>query len=106
MSSSWQDRLPTVLLFEIAISTDLFQEKLPQSTVRQLDGAAFASKSASEVLDMLFCAATMAGPEDSLYLGAAASRLLLDRQTEFVGSAKSFLSSLKVNTVPQSPLKV
>ena len=94
--SSWHDRLSFILLFEIAVSADLFQDMLPQSTVRQLDGAIFTSKSASEVLDILFCTATMAGPQASLYLGPAASRLLLDRQTEHVPSAKGFLSSLKV----------
>ena len=85
-----------MLLLEIAVSVDLFQEKLSRNTVRRLRGTTFESKTASEILDILFRAATNADQENSLWLGPGASKLLLDRQTEQIQSAKGFISALKV----------
>ncbi len=81
---------------EIAVSIDLFQEKIPRSAVRRLQGTTFESKSASDILDIMFRAATSADESNSLWLGPAASKLLLDRQTEHIQSAKGFISMLKV----------
>jgi origin recognition complex subunit 3 len=80
----------------MAISADLFQEKLSRNTVRQLRGASFESRSATEILDILFSAAVWGHDEHSLWIGAQVSRLLLDRQTEHIASAKGFIAALKV----------
>ena len=92
---SWQDRIAFMILFEIAVSVELFQEKLPRNTVRQLCGTTFESKSASEILDLMFRAATSPDDKNPLYLGASTSKLLLDRQEEHIQSAKGFISALK-----------
>jgi origin recognition complex subunit 3 len=92
---SWQDRIPFIILFEIAVPVDLFQEKLSRSTVRQLRGTTFESKTASEILDLMFLAATSPDDSNPVYLGAGTSRLLLDRQEEHIQSAKGFISALK-----------
>ena len=94
--SSWQDRIPFILIFEIATSIELFREKLSRQTIRRLRGESFETRNAIEILDVLFQAATTPDSSKSLWLGAATSKLLLDRQTEHVQSAKGLISGLKV----------
>lgn len=96
MARSWNDRIPFVVLFEMTISPDLFQEKLARNTVRQLQGALFASRSGSDILDILFSASAKSDDNTSLLIGPAVSKQLLDRQTEQIPSAKDFISILKV----------
>ena len=92
---SWQDRIPFVLVLEIATSLELFESQLPRQTLSLLSATIFEAKSAMEVLDVLFRAAT--DPDDGrpLWLGPSTSKLLLDRQTEHAQSAGAFISSLK-----------
>ena len=85
-----------MLLFEIGTSVELFQEKLSRQAIGQLHGTLFENKSATEILDALFRCATSPIDTSFLWLGAGASKLLLDRQTEHVQNAKDFMSSLKV----------
>ena len=93
---SWKDRIPFILFFEMAISAELFQEKLARSTIRQLRGALFESRTASEILDILFSAATTDDGDPAVLIGPAVSKLLLDRQTDQIASAMGFISALKV----------
>lgn len=95
-TSSWQDRIRFILLFEIGTSVALFQEKLSRQAARQLRGTLFETRSATEVLDVLFRCATSPDLTNFLWLGPGASRLLLDRQTEHIPSARDFISLLKV----------
>lgn len=95
--SSWQDRIPFLLIFEIATSIELFQEKLSRQTICHLQGTAFEGRDASEILDVLFKSATTREGTKGLWIGSGASKLLLDRQTEHIPSANSFITSLKVS---------
>lgn len=88
-----------ILLFEIGTSVNLFQEKLSRRAIHRIRGTLFETKSATEVLDVLFRSATTAETSGFLWLGAGASRLLLDRQTEHFQSAKDFLANLKVGLI-------
>lgn len=83
-------------MFELAASVELFQEKLSRQTIRLLRGVTFEARSASEILDVLFRAATTPTDTKTLWLGPAASKLLLDRQTDHIQSAKGFIFGLKV----------
>ena len=97
LSSSWQDRINLTLLIEIGTSVDLFQEKLSRQAIHQLQGTVFETKSATEVLDALFRCATSPDSSRCFWLGPGTSRLLLDRQTEHIQSAKDFISTQKVS---------
>jgi origin recognition complex subunit 3 len=92
---SWQDRISFILLFEIATSIDLFQEKLTRSTLLRLQGTYFETKSAAETLERMFKAITEPDSCTSLYIGANVYKMLLDRQMEYVQNALTFVESLK-----------
>ena len=94
--SSWLDRIPFVLVIEVATSLDLFEERLPRKTLALLRATIFEAKTAAEILDVLFRAATNPSEERHIWLGPVASKLLLDRQTEHIQSAGGFISALKV----------
>ena len=98
LSSSWQDRINLALLIEIGTSVDLFQEKLSRQAIHKLRGTLFETKSATEVLDALFRCATSPDSSRCFWLGPGTSRLLLDRQTEHIQSAKDFISIQKVSS--------
>ncbi|MCJ1242868.1 hypothetical protein MMC30_000064 [Trapelia coarctata] len=93
--SSWQGRIPFVLLFEIATSVELFQEKLPRATIRRLQGTSFETKDAAETLELMFEAFTSPRQSRLLYIGPNVSKMLLDRQMEYTQSAQAFIGSLK-----------
>ncbi|MCJ1310954.1 hypothetical protein MMC25_004623 [Agyrium rufum] len=92
---SWKDRLPLVLLFEVATSTENFQQKLPQSILRHLTGTEFETMDAEESLELIFRAVTAPDVERSLWLSPALSKTLLDRQTQNIQSAQALIESCK-----------
>ncbi|MCJ1384856.1 hypothetical protein MMC17_007974 [Xylographa soralifera] len=93
--SSWQGRIPFVLIFEIGTSIDLFQEKLSRATIRRLQGISFETKDATETLEMMFRTVTAPEESRSLYIGAGLLKMFLDRQIEHVQSVQAFIQSLK-----------
>jgi len=92
--SSWKDRIPFVLFFEISVSVDLFQEKLLRRAIRHLSGTVFEGRKANEILDVLFHAAT-ASDDQRLWLGANVASMILERQAEHIQSARGFIESVK-----------
>jgi origin recognition complex subunit 3 len=88
-----------VLLFEIATSVALFQEKLPRATIRRLQVTSFETKEAAETLELMFKAVTSPRESRVLYVGPTVSKMLLDRQMEHTQSAQAFIGSLKVCVV-------
>ena len=96
--SSWQGRIPLILIFEIGTSIDLFQEKLSRATIRRLQGVSFEMKDAAETLEMMFRTATAPEESRSLYIGAGLLKMFLDRQIEHVQSVQAFMQSLKVSS--------
>ncbi|MCJ1287384.1 hypothetical protein MMC26_006733 [Xylographa opegraphella] len=93
--SSWQGRIPFVLVLEIGTSIDLFQEKLSRATIRRLQGTSFEMKDAVETIEMMFRTATAPGESASLYIGAGLLKMFLDRQIEHIQSVHAFMQSLK-----------
>ncbi|MCJ1397010.1 hypothetical protein MMC11_000202 [Xylographa trunciseda] len=93
--SSWQGRIPFILIFEIGTSIDIFEEKLSRAAVRRLRGTSFETKDAAETLELMF--RTVTGPDESrsLYTGAGLLQIFLDRQMEHVQSVQAFIKSLK-----------
>ena len=92
MKSSWRKRIPFVLLFGIATSVELFQEKLSRNAVKCLDGTAFDVQQAG--IEDIFKAFNTEQP--TLWVGPTLSRMILQRQKDYIQGHSSFVNSLQV----------
>ncbi|SLM37765.1 Origin recognition complex, subunit 3 [Lasallia pustulata] len=92
--SSWRDRIPFVLLFGVATSVDLFQDKLPKTASRSLRGVKFDVAQAEDTLQLVFKSA-MLNVHKALWLGPELSRLLLERQRDHLQSPRSLIRALQ-----------
>ncbi|KAF4535182.1 Origin recognition complex subunit 3 [Lasiodiplodia theobromae] len=91
--SSWQDRIPFVLLFGVATSVEGFQEKLPSAAIRCLEGRKFDVAQADEVLEQVFLKTIDGGAP--LWLGPELSRQAFDRHKDHIQSVETFVDALK-----------
>ncbi|OMP87239.1 Origin recognition complex subunit 3 [Diplodia seriata] len=91
--SSWQDRIPFVLLFGVATSVEGFQEKLPSAAIRCLQGRKFDVEQADEVLEQVFLKTIDGGAP--LWLGPDLSRQAFDRHKDHIQSVDMFVDALK-----------
>lgn len=92
--SSWNDRIPFILLFGIATSVDLFQEKLSKTTLRLLQGSEFEINQLD--VETLFKAVTYLEHSSSLWLGAGLCRMVLQRHRDHVQTSTDFIRTAKV----------
>lgn len=92
LKSSWNDRISFVLLFGIATSVELFQEKLSGDTIRLLDGSAFDVQQVD--IEDVFKAFQF--EQSTLWVGPGLSRLILQRQKDYIQSHSTFINSVKV----------
>ena len=100
VKSSWKGRIPFVLLFGIATSVELFQEKLSTDTIRCLDGSAFDVQQvgAEDVIK------AFQSKQPNLWVGPGLSRTILQRQKDYIQSHATLINSLKViSTVLSRP---
>lgn len=93
-NSSWIDRIPFVLLFNIATSIDIFEERLSHSTIKNLHGIRF--ELAQVDIDVLFEAATDLDRSQCLALGAGLSSIVLQRHRDYLQGSNGFMRTLKV----------
>ena len=94
VTSSWSDRIPFVILFGIATSVELFQEKLSGDTINYLDGSAFAIQQVD--VEEIFKA--FQSEQSTLWIGPGLGRIILQRQKDYIQSPSTFINSLKVKT--------
>lgn len=98
--SAWRDRIPFVLLFQVATSSDLFEARLPTSAVRLLEGRVFKSEYSHDAFDEIFRSVCLA-PEElkrpSIWLGADATKALLEQTKEQLATPESLMLSMKVS---------
>jgi len=90
------DRIPFTLLFGIATSVELFQERLPRAASRCLYGFRFDVEQTSSILERIFQSAVV-NTKASLRLGSEVVASLMERQYDHVQSVQSFIVALKVN---------
>jgi len=90
--SSWNDRIPFVLLFSIATSIELFQSKLSRETVRRLSGTEFHV----EGVDTEKIFRDIHYQEPVLFFGPTISNLMLRQHLDFIQSSAAFAQTLKV----------
>ncbi len=91
------DRIPFVLLFSIATSIELFEERLSQSTIKILQGTRFDL--AQIDVDVLFKATTNLDQPRSILLGPGLSSTILQRHKDFIQSSSDFIRTLKVLSI-------
>ena len=92
VQSSWSDRIPFVLLFGIATSVELFQEKLSRETIRRLKGLVVDVQQ-TDVEDVF---KAFQSEQTTLWTGPRLSRSMLQRQRDYIQSHSSFVHSFKV----------
>ena len=92
MRSSWNDRIPFVLLFGIATSVELFQENLSRDTIRYLHGSAFDVQQ----VDIEESFKAFQSEQSTVWVGPGLSRNILQPQKDYIQSYSTFASALKV----------
>lgn len=95
--NSWRNRIPFILLFGIATSVELFNERLSRAASRCLHGAQFDVEQTSSLLERIFLKA-VAGVDTPLRLSSSVVSSLIERQYDHVQSVQSFITALKVDT--------
>jgi origin recognition complex subunit 3 len=95
--SSWQNRIPVVLLFGIATSIEIFQDRLPRAALLAIQATQFDVVQSDELLERMFDA-TITGDEDEILirLGANLASTILQRQRENIQSPQDFINALQV----------
>lgn len=93
-ASSWNDRIPFVLLFGIATSVDMFLDKLSRATVKRLHCGRF-DVAQLEIEDIFKAATSMEHPVGP-WLGPSLSSAILQRQKDYFQNISGFVQALKV----------
>ena len=91
-TSSWNGRIPFVLLFGIATSVELFQDKMPRNTIRRLRGKEFKLEQVD--FDEIFEAIHSGG--FGVWLGPELSRMILQQHRDHFQSNHQVTQRLKV----------
>jgi len=91
--SPWIDRLPIVLLFGIATTTELFEARLPKRIVRLLQARTFDISPKNDSLYNVY-QTVQDDPATKLWLGPALSNILLERSKDQDQSPESFAGSI------------
>lgn len=93
-ASSWNDRIPFVLLFGIATSVDMFLDKLSRATLKRLQCGRFDV--AQLEIEEIFKAATSLEHPVGPWLGPSISGAILQRQKDYIQSISAFVQALNV----------
>ena len=82
-----------MILFNIATSIELFQEKLSRDTIRRLDGAEFRA----EGLDVEEVFQRINDCESTLWLGPSLSDQTLQQQRDYIRGPSALKEAVKVS---------
>jgi origin recognition complex subunit 3 len=87
-----------VLLFGVATSIEIFQDRLPRATLRGIHTTQFDVVRSDELLERMLNA-TVVGNEDDVVvrLGPDLSNLLIQRQKQNIQSPDDFTNALRVS---------
>ena len=89
----WQDRIPFVLLFNIATSLDFLQQRLSKAAVKCLQGTLFDVAPVEDMMERLFD--TLISSRSVLCIGPNLIAMLLERQSDYIQSIESFVDAVK-----------
>lgn len=85
-----------MLLFGIATSVELFQERLTQAASRCIYGIQVDVEQSSVIIERIFQKA-VASSGATLRLGPTLLSILIERQQDHVQSVQSFIAAIKVS---------
>ena len=94
--TSWQDRIPLVLLFHVATSLAFLQQRLPGRVVRCLGlRRQFDAAQVGDEVEQVFAAITR--PRDTrLWLGPNVAGMLLQRQRDYAQSIEALVEGVRL----------
>ncbi|KAF7593855.1 hypothetical protein BBP40_010665 [Aspergillus hancockii] len=92
--SSWLDRIPFTLLFGISTSVELFEGRLPRSTVALLRGRYFEIHGASNCVDRIY--ERLQGDENGrFWMGRNITGLLFEKSNDYFQTPEAFSRTVK-----------
>lgn len=89
----WRNRIPFVLLLNLATSVDFLQQRLTQAAVKCLSGRLFDVAPSSDVLEQVLDAVTSSDAPS--YLGPIVMGAALERQSDYIQSIDGFVDALQ-----------
>ncbi|RAL01531.1 putative origin recognition complex subunit 3 [Aspergillus ibericus CBS 121593] len=92
--SSWLDRIPFTLLFGISTSVELFEGRLPRSTVALLRGRYFEIHEASNCVDRIY-GRLQAEQDGKLWLGRNITNVLFEKSNDSFQTPEAFSRTVK-----------
>lgn len=95
--SSWLDRIPFTLLFGISTSVELFEGRLPRSTVSLLRGKYFEIHEASNCVDRIY-ERIQAEEDGRFWIGRNITNFLLEKSSDFFQTPEAFSRIVKVTS--------
>lgn len=93
--SSWNDRIPFVLLFGIATSVDMFLDNISQATVKRLHCGIFNVVQLE--IEEIFKAASSLDAPVGPWLGPSLSSAILQRQKDYLQNISAFTQTLNAS---------
>ncbi|KAL4752660.1 hypothetical protein BDW72DRAFT_191823 [Aspergillus terricola var. indicus] len=91
--SSWLDRIPLTLLFGISTSVELFEGRLPRSSVSLLKGRYFELHGASNCVDHIYERVQAEGGR--FWLGRNLTGVLFEKSNDYFQTPEAFCRTLK-----------
>ncbi|OJJ46290.1 hypothetical protein ASPZODRAFT_133320 [Penicilliopsis zonata CBS 506.65] len=92
--SSWLDRIPFVLLLGISTSVEIFESRLPRSSVALLRGKHFEIHEMGDCVDRIY-EAIQADQDAKLWVGHNVTAAVFERWTDHFQSPETFINTLK-----------
>lgn len=89
----WRDRIPLVLLLNIATSLDFLQQRLSRTAVKCLAGKMFDVAPAAEEIERVCDAIT--GPGATVWIGSSLLATVLERQSDYIQGIVGFVQSVQ-----------
>jgi origin recognition complex subunit 3 len=90
------DRMPVVLLLGIATSIEIFQDRMPRSALKRLQGKQFEVINSDELLERIF-SATILGGNIPFRIGSELASGLIHRQRSYIQSPSDFIDAFQVS---------
>lgn len=94
--SSWLDRIPFTLLFGISTSVELFEGRLPRSSVALLRGKYFELHEASNCVDHIY-ERIQAESDSEVWLGRNITNVLFEKSGDNFSTPEAFSRTVKVS---------
>ena len=92
-----REKLPITLIFGIATSLEIFQERLPVASLRHLRGKQFDVVQRQELLEEIFLA-TISGDGVPFRVGPSLVNAIMGRQRDHIQTIDDFIDNLQVSS--------